>query len=214
MNDDKINQEDIIIRKVSLNDNLEEIAELIYETDPYIYPYWFHNDIEECKRVLVPLLTEEGFFFNYKSMHIVINKRNNKIIGLIQIIDKDTNFNYDYTELMNISETYKFTIEKYIYELINEVEKFKLPYFSNVVIHHDYRGFKLGTMMMEYILKECKNKYTKFILDVLAENPAAVRLYEKMGFVITENNMGFKNDNEQVEEYRMELESSKIRVQK
>lgn len=211
MENNKITKEDIIIRKVNLDDNFEEIAELIYETDPYIYPHWFHNDVSECKRVLVPLLDKEGFFFNYKSMSVAVDKRNNKIIGLIQIIDKDTNFNYDYTELMAVDETYKFTIENYIFELINEVEKFGLPYFSNVVVHHGYRGLKLGSMMMDYILEECKGKYVKFLLDVLAENPAAVRLYEKMGFVITEKNMGFKDDKEQIEEYRMELDSAKIR---
>lgn len=206
-----IDTNNILIRKANINDNFEQIAELIYETDPYIYPHWFHNNVEECKEVIAPLLDKEGFFFNYNSMHLLIDKTNNKIIGLIQIIDKDTNFNYDYTELMNKDKTYKFTIENYIFELIEEVNKFGLPYFSNIVIHHDYRGLKLGSIMMDYILKECKDKYYKFILDVLAENPAAVRLYEKMGFVTTEKNMGFKNDSEKIEEYRMELETSKIR---
>ena len=206
-----MNNENVIIRKATANDNFDEIAELIYETDPYIYPHWFHNSVEECKDTIVPLLNKDGFFFNYKSMHVMIDKRNNKIIGLIQIIDKDTNFSYDYNDLMNKSDSYKFTIENYIYELINEVKESGLPYFSNIVIHHDYRGLKLGSIMVEYILKECKDKYYKFILDVLAENPAAVRLYEKMGFVITEKNMGFKNDTEKIEEYRMELDSSKIK---
>lgn len=206
-----INVDDIYIRRVSKDDNFKEIAELIYETDPYIYSHWFHNNVEECKEILSPLLDKDGFFFNYKSMHIAIDKCNNKIIGLIQIIDKDTNFEYDYTELMNTDRTYKFTIENYIYELINEVKESGLPYFSNIVVHHDYRGLKLGSTMMNYILKECRDKYYKFVLDVLAENPAAIRLYEKMGFVITEKNMGFKNDTEKIEEYRMELDSFKIK---
>ena len=30
-----------------INDNFEEIAELIYQTNPYIYPYWFNNNINE-----------------------------------------------------------------------------------------------------------------------------------------------------------------------
>ena len=35
------------IRKAEKNDNFEDIGELIYLTDPYIYPYWFNNNIEE-----------------------------------------------------------------------------------------------------------------------------------------------------------------------
>ena len=205
-----LNNDDFIIREANITDNFEEIAELIYETDPYIYPHWFHGDVEECKKTLVPLLDQEGFFFNYKNMYLLIDKKTNKIIGLIQVIDKDTDFNYDYTELMNKDKDYKFTIENYIFELIEIVEETGLPYFSNVVIHHDYRGLKLGSMMMQNILEKNKHKYYKFILDVLAENPAAVRLYEKMGFTITEKNMGFKNDTEQIEEYRMELETPKF----
>ena len=33
----------IIIRKANKNDDLERISELIYNVDPYIYPYWFEN---------------------------------------------------------------------------------------------------------------------------------------------------------------------------
>ena len=95
----------------------------------YIYSFWFHDDVEECKRVVVLLLSKEDFFFNYKYMHVVIYKSNNKIIGLIQIIDKDTNFDYDYIELMNMSKTYEFTIKTYIYELIKEVKKLNYHIF-------------------------------------------------------------------------------------
>ena len=40
--------DDIICRKAKESDNLDEIATLIYETDPYIYPYWFNNSVEEA----------------------------------------------------------------------------------------------------------------------------------------------------------------------
>ena len=193
------NNEDIIIRKARSDDNFREMAELIYETDPYIYPYWFHDDVEECKDVLAPLLDKEGFFFNYKSMHIAIDKKTNRIVGLVQVVDKKTNFNYDYSELMNISNTYDFTIKNYIFELINEVNTLGLPYFSNLVVHHSSRGIGLGRMLMEYILKEMRVEY----IDVLAENKSAVELYKSMGFDRIEENYGFKNDIEMIEEYRM-----------
>lgn len=195
----KISSDDILIRKACKDDNFEEIAELVYETDPYIYPYWFHDDVEECKEVLAPLLDKEGFFFNYKSMHVAIDKKTNKIVGLVQVVDTHTNFNYDYTELMNKSRSYDFTIKNYIFELIEEVNKLGLPYFSNLVVHHDCRGIGLGRMLMEYILKECRIEY----IDVLAENKGAVELYRSMGYDKIEENYGFKNDVEMIEEYRM-----------
>lgn len=45
----------IIIRKANKNDNLERIAELIYNVEPYIYPYWFEN-LENCKKYYQSLL--------------------------------------------------------------------------------------------------------------------------------------------------------------
>ena len=46
--DYKVGFEDIILKKKKKDDNMEDIARLIYETDPYIYPFWFNNDIDEA----------------------------------------------------------------------------------------------------------------------------------------------------------------------
>ena len=77
MNNKNYENSDIVVRRVNIDDNFEEMAELIYETDEYIYPYWFHDDVEEAKRVLPSLMKEEGFFFNYKSIYIAIDKNTN-----------------------------------------------------------------------------------------------------------------------------------------
>lgn len=58
--------EKIIIRKANKNDDLERILELIYNVDPYIYPYWFKN-LENCKKVLPKLILEDNFIFNMKT---------------------------------------------------------------------------------------------------------------------------------------------------
>ena len=51
--DYKVGFEDIILRRAKKDDNMEEIAKLLYETDPYIYPFWFNDDINEAVKVLV-----------------------------------------------------------------------------------------------------------------------------------------------------------------
>ena len=38
------------IRKLSIKDDFEQVGELIYLTDPYIYPYWFQDNIDEAKK--------------------------------------------------------------------------------------------------------------------------------------------------------------------
>ena len=208
-----MNNSDIEVRKVTLNDDFESIAELIYETDEYIYTYWFHDNVEEAKKVLPPLMKEEGFFYNYKSMYIAIDKTTNKIVGLTCIVTPDTNLDYDYTKLREKDETYSFTIDNYVMDLIKEVEELKLPYVSNVAVHHDYRGKKIGTIMMEYVIEDKKGEYHKFLLDVLSENPSAIKLYQRIGFEITSpETMGIgKGPNNQVGQYSMELDISKKR---
>ena len=43
-----VENEFIYFRRAQKDDNMEEIAKLLYQTDPYIYPYWFDNDEDKC----------------------------------------------------------------------------------------------------------------------------------------------------------------------
>ena len=67
-------------RKANSNDNILEIATLLYNTDPYIYPYWFES-LDNCLSVLPKLLLEEKFFFNINNLYVLIERSSRKIIG-------------------------------------------------------------------------------------------------------------------------------------
>ena len=208
MNNGTYEENDIIVRRVTLDDDFERIAELIYETDDYIYPYWFNDDIEECKRVLVKLMKEEGFFFNYKSMYIAINKKTKEIVGLVCFVTPETNLKFDYSSLRKTSERYKFIIDHYIFDLINEIKEYNAPYISNVAIHHNYRGKRIGSIMLKHVISERKKEYKKILLDVLADNPSAIKLYERLGFRKTSEavpGIGY-GPNHYVDQFSMELD--------
>ncbi len=66
----EIGFEDIILRRAREDDNMEDIVRLIYQTDPYIYPYWFNNDMEEAVKVLTPLLKKDKFIWNYENFYV------------------------------------------------------------------------------------------------------------------------------------------------
>ena len=67
--------------------------------------------------------------------------------------------------------------------LIDEVNESEFAYISNVCVDPNYRDLHIGTFLLDNLLKEYKNKmYKEIVLDVLAENPRAIHLYEKMGF--------------------------------
>ena len=84
----------IVIRSASNNDNLERIAELIYKTDPYIYPYWFEN-IDNCKKMLPVLMKQDGFIFNLKNIDVAVEKDSNEILGIICSYKNSDNLNFD-----------------------------------------------------------------------------------------------------------------------
>lgn len=171
----------LTIRKPTPDDNLKKIAELLYKTDCYIYPYWFET-LEKCQEELPPLLLEDKFFFSLNHLYIAINS-DYEIVGVVCIVDKSMDFSYDYTELKNKNARYKFTIEHYVEGLIKEVENADFVYISNVCVDENYRGQHIGKNMLSIIMNIYKEKlYNHIVLDVLAENPSAIKLYQNLGF--------------------------------
>ena len=187
-------QDNLIIRKPTKDDNLEKISELLYNTDKYIYPYWFES-LENCKEELTPLLLEDKFFFNINNLFIAINKENNDIIGVICIVNKNVDLDYDYSNLKAKNERYCFTIVNYIEGLIKEVKESEFAYISNVCVDKKYRGMHIGNIMLNYVIEIYKERlYKEIVLDVLANNPSAIKLYRNLGFEqFTEMFSGFNN---------------------
>ncbi len=173
---------DILIRKPNKGDSIEKISELLYNTDPYIYPYWFGN-LECCKKELTPLLLEDRFFFNINNLYIAIDKKNDFIIGVICIVDRNSNLDYDYSELKAKNEKYCFVVVNYIEGLIKEVQESDFAYISNICVDKNYRGMHVGKYLLNYVVELYKDKlYKEIVLDVLAQNPGAIKLYQNLGF--------------------------------
>ena len=183
---------DIVVRKARRDDKLEKVAELLYKTDPYIYPYWF-GSLENCINELTPMLLEEKFFFYYQNLYVAI--KDNDIVGVVCIVDKGTDLSYDYTKLKAYNERYCFTIVNYIEGLIKEVKDADFAYISNVCVDEKYRGMHIGNFMISNIIKIYKEQlFKKIVLDVLADNPGAIKLYQNLGFEkFTEIFKGFNN---------------------
>ena len=189
-----MNQNNLLVRKPNEKDNLEKISELLYDTDKYIYPYWFET-LENCKKELTPLLLEDKFFFNIQNLYITVNVENNDIIGVVCIVNRNVDLSYDYSKLKAKNERYCFTIVNYIEGLIKEVQKSEFAYISNVCVDKNYRGRHIGRFMMNYVIESYKKGlYNEIVLDVIADNPDAIKLYQNLGFEkFSEIFAGFNN---------------------
>lgn len=199
--DYKIDFDDIVLRRAKKDDNMEDIARLIYQTDPYIYPFWFNDDINEAIRVLAPKLQEPGFIYNYENCYVAYNKEDGKIIGLVCAIDPTTDLNYDYSELESVNERYKFTIEKYVKLIINEVLEKKYMYFVNVCVDEAYRSRMIGSRMLGRFIEQMHGAgFIEICFDCLMHNLRAKNLYHGLGFKEVSEGIGFDGtDNPTVE---------------
>ena len=184
--------DEIDLRRARKDDNLEEIAKLIYQTDPYIYPFWFNDSLEEAMRVLPEYILKPGFIYNYENMYIAHDKTNGHIVGLICAIDYTMDLEFDYTELESINPRYAFVVKNYIKLLIDEVNKNRSMYVVNCCVDREFRSKRIGTVMFGNFIKLMEGAgYDVIEFDCLLHNVRAKNLYHSLGFKEMYTGIGF-----------------------
>ncbi len=184
--------EDIVCRRARKEDNMEDIAKLIYQTDPYIYPFWFNNNLDEAIKVLSEKVKEPGFIYNYENCYVAYDISNQKIVGLVCAIDPTTDLNYDYSELTKVNANYKFTIDNYVKAIIDEVIEHKYMYLVNVCVDVDYRSNRIGSRMLSYFIEQMHTAgFDEIGFDCLMHNLRAKNLYHSLGFKEVSEGFGF-----------------------
>jgi ribosomal-protein-alanine N-acetyltransferase len=69
-------------------------------------------------------------------------------------------------------------------------------HITNVAVHPEYRGMKLGEQMMRQLMELAREwKAARMTLEVRASNIVAQNLYRKLGFVATGIRPGYYTDN-------------------
>ncbi len=67
---------------------------------------------------------------------------------------------------------------------------------TNVAVHPDYRGHKLGELMMRQLMELARGLHAvRMTLEVRPSNAVARALYQKLGFVDTAVRPGYYSDN-------------------
>lgn len=110
----------MVFRKAKKGDNFNKIAELIYQTDKYIYPFWF-QDYPNWKEILVYLINQKGALFYYKN--ILVCEDRGEIVGILVYISENTDLDFKYTKLMRINPNFNYTIQTYIMPIVNQIKE-------------------------------------------------------------------------------------------
>lgn len=168
------------IRKAVIDD-IGDIAEILYGTDPYIYPTAFMNK-KQARLHLSKLIKLEGSAFHYNNI-LVAESSEGTIIGALcsftESSCKDINY---YSELELENKKLKHVCEKYFNHLIDYADSPGTIYIVAICVDEKHRGRGIGEQLLNDILM--KNADKLFKLDVLCENKAAICLYQKFGFEI------------------------------
>ena len=201
----------ITFRQLHHDDILDEqqlvdIAGLIYDTDKYIYPQMFTR--EQAKR-LIPLLLAGNEDRMFSLDNIFCAMAGDRIVGLI--LHKKGPLNWDSGELVmyaglldeNLSDTIDIVENEYFREYDSTPEDSTA--IMNCCVNSNYRmqnDIRLGTRMMQAFVAQ---HHERLELYVLKETTAAMRLYLRAGFRTSEQDKcnGFSIDHRDLPCYFM-----------
>ncbi len=175
------------IRPLSCCDDLKIVADLIYYSDNYIYPYLFGNDISVAEKVLSRMIMGDTIY-NYKNIRIAVSSE--QIIAMV--VTKEVPIKVNYEGMLNSFVEAAVPVGAAFAKVFNEY--FKLLedeprdiYIANIAVDKMFRGMGVGKVLLQSIF-DGKSTYH---LEVVQANKAAIALYKKLGFTIDYGYAGF-----------------------
>ncbi len=184
---------DYICRKAVPDDNICKIAEYIYHTDPYIYPFICNSPkntdwvsfISDCYH-------KENNIYSVHNISVVLY--GSEIVGIMCVVPcgKKLTFTEEIAIPKNLLKNIKAAENGYFKPFISECLDYDGHNIINLCIDEKHRNKGTGSLMMAHCLREYGEK--DIHLDVIASNLSAIRLYKKFGFVSTSEYEGFSGN--------------------
>lgn len=189
------------------NEQLADIASLIYQTDEYIYPAMFECE-ENAKAVIPEMIKCQDPMFRLNN--IFVAEFYPKIVGLILWHKGSLNWNKNIYEkscrlkCINLSK-YIGRVEDEYFHSYAGVRDDEIA-IINVCVNEKLRNIGIGKGLIDAFLKEhFETDY--FELYVLKENEAAISLYKNKGFILDRTIQGFSVDKRDLPCYVMSKKS-------
>lgn len=168
-------------RKIQKKDSLKHIAQLIYNTDKYIYPTAFTN-VKKLQKEFYRLLNSDNLFNKNNIRVIEIDK---KIAGVAVIISSKTFAKRPIIRHQN--EKYHDVCKSY-FDLLSDIFYEDTVYLACVSVDETYQNRGIAKYIIKHVIKEFSPK--KILLDTLIEN-SSTNLYKKMGFKVVKEKYGY-----------------------
>lgn len=193
----------IIIRKGRIED-AQDFSQLILLSAATFFPSIFASNTEEVMR---KIFQQPGNLFSFEHSYFI--EVNDKIAGMALGYNWEQKRREELHTGLLLVKYLKWSFFTRIFYLlkaqgiVGKVSENEY-YLSNIAVYPEFRALGLGTKLFSEIKWESeKTGINKIVLDVETNNKKAVRLYERLGYVIKWRTPSIKINKETFEFFRM-----------
>lgn len=185
----------IVIRSASAGDDIYKIANLIYETDPYIYPDIALNKVQALQVICEMINRCIGVF---RLDNLLVGYFDGELSGTLLVLNYAVEFNMNDIKMVYDELGIEFTIKQvylwsqYFKKLVTTYQSQNGLYISNICVATEYRNKGVATGLINYLINQNKDK--PLFLHVLKNNTNSIRLYEHLGFNIMDLVDGYSSE--------------------
>jgi len=195
--------DNIIIRKGRTED-AQDFSQLILLSAATFFSSIFASNTEEVMR---KIFQQPGNLFSFEHSYFI--EVNDKIAGMALGYNWEQKRREELHAGLLLVKYLKWSFFTRIFYLLKAqgiVGKISENeyYLSNIAVCPEFRGLGLGTKLFSEIKRESeKTDANKIVLDVETNNQRAVRLYERLGYIIKWRTPSIKINKETFEFFRM-----------
>ncbi len=184
-------------RYLTPNDDLEKATVLVFQVDPYICPDFF-GDVDRARKFGKILFTNDGGLFDFK--HTLVAEEDGELLGILIYAD-NTVTSWDCAAMrakveslgIEIPEKFDRANKDYMELVVNAAKE-----LEDDIVEVEWCATDLaarGKGVAQALFKAFLDlPYSEQHLTVLADNPPAIHVYEKMGFKIVSTQTGYPDD--------------------
>jgi ribosomal protein S18 acetylase RimI-like enzyme len=176
-----------IIRKAKIEDK-NEIVPLIHLSGPLAWNFVFQEGNKTAFDFLNTAYEKRGNTVSYTNHYVA--EKDGKVVGSILQYTQPSFLFLTAGTALQILSVYKWKAPKVMArglktETIIQPPKSKRLYLGHITVSESYRNQGIAKQLIEFMINLNK-EYKTIALDVSCENPSAIALYQKLGFVIKE----------------------------
>ena len=180
-----------------------DIAALIYQTDPYIYPAMFRSQ-ENAERLIPELMLRGDAMFCAENLFVCM--AGETVAGIILWhqgpMDWDPALFEECASALGIKQSpYLALVKDQYFSAYREAPEDWIS-ILNVCTKAEFRDYGVGSFLLRSFF-EAHRDCRQFELFVLADNQRAIHVYQKYGFSTAERLQGFSIDNRDLPCLRM-----------